>query len=275
MFDMGSTIFTRHWIGLTFALSTLVGLIMSPCHGPSSFAISSAAAAEFSSAQKTEIQSIIKDYLIENPEILRDALNELELRDRAAAANARAAVVADMSGPLYTSQQQSVVGNPDGKISLIEFFDYNCGYCKRALGDIAQLIKDNPDLRVVLKDLPILSPGSIEAARVAGALRNQFKGEKFWAFHQKLLSSHGPVAKAQALAVAKDLGADMDKLEKDMASPDIVQGIAVTDRVAKELDINGTPSFVLGEEVVVGAVGRDELQSKITNIRKCGKTTCS
>ena len=232
-------------------------------------------AAEFSASQTTEIQSIVKSYLLQNPELLRDVITELEKRQKNVEAEAQSKIVSDMSGPLYSSANQAVIGNPKGKVTLIEFFDYNCGFCKHALGDLQRLVKNNPDLRVVLKDFPILSPGSIEAAEIAIAARNQFKGDKFWDFHQKLLASRGAVGKAQALAVAKDLGADMDKLVKDAAAPSVKAGIEETDGLAKQLMLNGTPSYVVGQEVVVGAVGYDELKSKLDNVRKCGKATCS
>ena len=176
---------------------------------------------------------------------------------------------------LFSGANQAVIGNPDGKVTLIEFFDYNCGYCKRALNDLARLMKDNPDLRVVLRDLPILSPGSVEAARVANAARLQFKGDKFWEFHQKLLGSHGPVGKAEALAAAKETGADMKQLEKDAAAPATGVGIEESEKLAKSLQVTGTPSYVIGGDVVVGAVGYDELQAKVANIKKCGKAICS
>ncbi len=229
----------------------------------------------FSEPQKTEIQSIIKNYILENPEILRDAITELERREDVAQSLKREKALSDPQSPLYTSDNQAVIGNPNGKVTLIEFFDYNCGYCKHAMDDLARLMKDNPDLRVVLKDLPILSPGSIEAAAVAAAARNQFKGEKFWEFHQKLLGSHGQVGKAQALAVAKDLGADMDRIAKDSIAPSVKEGIEQNDDIAKGLMMNGTPSYVVGGEVIVGAVGYDQLKSKLDNVRKCGKAACS
>jgi protein-disulfide isomerase len=243
--------------------------------GLSVLVFSPARAEEFSPSQKTEIEGIIKNYLLQNPEVLRDAIGVLEARDKAAETKAREAVVADPSGLLYSGANQAVVGDPNGKITLVEFFDYNCGYCRRALGDLVRLMKDNPDLRVVLRDFPILSPGSVEAARVANAVRLQFQGEKFWQFHQKLLGSRGHVGKAEALAAAKDLGADMNKLAKDAAAPGITAGIEESDKLAKSLQITGTPSYVIGGDVVVGAVGYDELEAKIKNIKKCGKAVCS
>jgi protein-disulfide isomerase len=238
-------------------------------------AFSPACAESFSSGQKAEIEAIIKDYLLQKPEILREAIGVLEAREKAAEAKAREKVVSDPSGALFSAANQAVIGNPEGKITLIEFFDYNCGYCKRALSDLARLMKDNPDLRVVLRDFPILSPGSVEAAKIANAFLRQFQGEKFWEFHQKLLGSRGPVGKADALAVAKDLGADMDKLAKDAVAPEITTGIEESGKFAKSLQVTGTPTFVIGEDVVVGAVGYDELEAKVANIKKCGRAICS
>ncbi|QBR72413.1 disulfide bond formation protein DsbA [Beijerinckiaceae bacterium] len=238
-------------------------------------AFTPARAEGFSASQKAEIESIIKDYLLQKPEVLREAIGVLEAREKEAESKARADIVSDPASKLFSSANQAVVGNPNGKVTLIEFFDYNCGYCKRALGDLVHLMKDHPDLRVVLRDLPILSPGSLEAARIANAFRVQFPGDKFWAFHQKLLAARGPVGKAEALAVAKDLGADMDKLAKDSAQPEIVVGIEESEKLAKSLQINGTPTYVIGEDVIVGAVGYDELQTKVVNMKKCGKVACS
>src|SRR6202023_3884000 len=252
------------WPGSAALALAFLGLPFSPARAES-----------FSSGHKAEIEAIIKDYLLQKPEILREAIGVLEVREKAAEAKAREKVVSDPSGALFSAANQAVIGDPEGKITLIEFFDYNCGYCKRALSDLARLMKDNPDLRVVLRDFPILSPGSVEAAKIANAFLRQFQGEKFWEFHQKLLGSRGPVGKRDALAVAKDLGADMEKLAKDAAAPGITAGIDESDRLAKSLQVTGTPTYVIGDEVVVGAVGYDELQAKVANIKKCGKAICS
>ncbi len=241
--------------------------LLVPVHSP-------AWAENFSAGQKAEIEAIIRDYLLHKPEILREAIGVLEAREAAAVAKEREKIVGDSSNALFTPANQPVIGNPNGKITIVEFFDYNCGYCKRALGDLARLMKENPDLRVVLRDLPILSPASVQAAQIANAFWQQFQGEKFWEFHQKLLSTRGQVGRAEALAAAKELGADMDKLEKDAADASISQGIGESDKLAKALQINGTPSYVIGEDVVIGAVGYGDLNSKVTNVKKCGKAVC-
>ncbi len=245
------------------ALFTLLALASSP-----------ASAEGFSAGQKAEIEAIIKNYLLQKPEILREAIGVLEAREAAALAKEREKIVGESSSVLFRPASQGVIGNPNGKISIVEFFDYNCGYCKRALGDLARLMKENPDLRVVLRDLPILSPASAQAALVANAFLRQFQGEKFWEFHQKLLSLRGQIGKPEALAVAKELGADMDKLEKDAADAAITQGIQESEKIAKALQINGTPSYVIGEDVVIGAVGYEDLQAKVANMKKCGKAVC-
>ena len=136
-------------------------------------------------------------------------------------------------------------------------------------------MKNEPDLKIVLKDFPVLGPGSVEAAQVAGAVRNQLKGDKFWAFHYKLLSTHGPVAKAQALTAAKDSGVDMDQLNKDLAKPEIRNGIQQNMEIADALSLTGTPTFVMGQDVVEGAVGYDQLKTRVDSLLKCGKSVCS
>lgn len=243
------------------------------------------AAAQTAPVPRGEVEAIVKDYLVKNPEvlhealmahpeILRDALVEMDRKQKADEETARVKAVSDNATLIFNSPHQAVLGNPNGKTTLVEFFDYNCAYCKKALDDMAKLIKTDPDLRVVIKDFPVLGPGSVEAAQVATALRSQFHGDKYWQFHQKLLSTRGPVAKAQALAVAKEMGADMDKLQKDMAKPETRQSIQEVMQIADSLQLSGTPSFVVGDDVVVGAVGYDEIRNRLDNVRKCGKASC-
>jgi protein-disulfide isomerase len=225
-------------------------------------------------SQKQELGGFIHDYLVSHPEVLREAIEALDKRDKETAAQRLQQAVVQDAPAIYHSKFQADVGNPKGNATLVEFFDYNCHYCKGALPDIARLMKEDPNLHVVLKDFPVLGPGSVEAARVASAARNQLPGDRFWEFHYKLLGMHGPVGKAEALAVAKEMGLDMDKLQKDMASSDVDAGLRQTMKVADDLQINGTPTFVLGDSVVVGAVGYDDLKAKIDDVHKCGHATC-
>ena len=233
-----------------------------------------AGADEFTPAQKQELGAFIKDYLVNNPDVLRAAIEALDKHDKQAAAEERQKTVASQAGALFSSKYQATIGNPKASTTLVEFFDYNCHFCKGALPDIGRLMKDDSNLKLVLKDFPVLGPGSVEAARVASAVRNQLPGDKFWAFHSKLLATRGPVGKTEALAVAKELGLDMDKLSRDIESPEIKTGLDETMQLADALQINGTPTFVLGQDVVVGAVGYDQLKSKIDSVHKCGRVSC-
>ena len=166
------------------------------------------------------------------------------------------------------------IGNTQGDVTLVEFFDYNCGYCKRALSDLTDIIKGDGKLRVVLKEFPVLGPGSVEAAQVAVAVRMQDTGKKYFDFHQRLLGGRGQADKARALAAAKDAGFDMARIEKDMKSDEVKASIDESMKLAEALGLNGTPSYVVGSDVVVGAVGLDALKQKVNQAR-CGKATCS
>ncbi len=162
-----------------------------------------------------------------------------------------------------------MLGNPQGNVTMVEFFDYNCGYCKHAMSDMLTLLKTDPNLKFVLKEFPVLGEGSVEAAHVAVAARMQdATGKKYIEFHQKLLGGRGPADKARALAVAKDVGFDMARLEKDMGSDEVKKTIDENLKLADLIGVNGTPSYVVGDEVVVGAVGLDALKEKIAAERK-------
>ena len=233
----------------------------------------SASAAEFSSTQKDEIGSIVREYLIAHPEVLQEAMAALDKRQQAAEAEKHQAAVKDNAKALFSSPNQVTLGNPKGDVTFVEFFDYNCGYCKHAMGDMLALLKD-PNLKVVLKEFPVLGPGSVEAAQVAVAVRMQDPtGQKYLDFHQKLLGGRGQADKAHALAAAKEAGLDMARLEKDMASPEVKTTLTENFKLAETLGMNGTPSYVIGNDVVVGAVGLDALRQKVSMAR-CGKATC-
>jgi len=232
-----------------------------------SLAIAGAAPAladSFSADQREEIGTIIKDYLLSHPEVMQDVMAELEKRQQSAEAEKHRAAVAENKATLFASPHQVVLGNPQGNVTMVEFFDYNCAFCKRALPDMMSLLKSNPDLKFVLKEFPVLGPGSVEAAHVAIAARMQDpSGKKYIEFHQKLLGGRGEADKAHALAVAKDVGFDMARLEKDMDSDEVKKTIDEDMKLADALGVSGTPSYVVGDQVVVGAVGVDELKAKL------------
>ena len=231
-------------------------------------------AAEFSTPQRTEIETIVREYLIAHPEVLQEAMAEFEKRQTAAEAEKHKTAVKDNAKAIFSSPLQVNLGNPNGDVTFVEFFDYNCGYCKRAMTDMLTLMKDDPKLKVVLKEFPVLGPGSVEAAQVAVAVRMQDKtGKKYLDFHQKLLGGRGQADKAHAMAAAKDAGLNMAQIEKDLAGPEVKASLEESMKLAEALGLNGTPSYVIGSDVVVGAVGLPALQEKI-NTTRCGKPTC-
>jgi len=231
-------------------------------------------AQSFSASQRGEIEKIIKDYIVAHPEVLQEAMAELEKRQTAAEAEKAKTAIKTNEQAIFSSPRQVTIGNAQGDVTLVEFFDYNCGYCKRALTDLLDLMKSDSKLRVVLKEFPILSPDSVEAAHVAAAVRMQDPtGKKYFEFHQKLLGGRGKADKARALAVAKEVGLDMSRLEKDMASDEAKATVQESMKLAETLGLSGTPSYVVGSEVVVGAVGLDDLKQKV-NTARCGAATC-
>jgi protein-disulfide isomerase len=233
-----------------------------------------ASAQSFSDTQKGDIEVIIKNYLVSHPEVLEEAMGELSKRQAADEAAKHEASVSENAGAIFNSPHGVVLGNKDGDVTFVEFFDYNCGYCKRAMADMLDLMKSDPKLKVVLKEFPVLSQGSVEAAQVAVAVRMQDPtGKKYLDFHQKLLGGRGAADKARALAVAKDVGVDMTRLEKDMASPEVKATIEENMKLAEAMGMNGTPSYVIGKQVVVGAIGLDGLKEKI-GLARCGKASC-
>jgi len=250
-----------------FLAPAFVALIL--CGAPSI-----ASAQSFSTGQRGEIEKIIREYLLAHPEVLEEVSAELSKRQAAAEAEKHQAIISQNSETIFNSPRGVTIGNKEGDVTFVEFFDYNCGYCKRAMTDMVDLMKADPKLKVVLKEFPVLGPGSLEAAQVAVAVRMQDpSGKKYLDFHQKLLGGKGQADKARAMAAAKEAGLDMAKLDKDMASPEVRATLEENFKLAESMGMNGTPSYVIGKQVVVGAVGRDALAEKI-GIARCGKATC-
>jgi protein-disulfide isomerase len=201
--------------------------------------------------------------------VLQEAIAELEKRQQSAEAEQHSAAVKENAAAIFGSPRQVVLGNPQGDVTMVEFFDYNCGYCKRALADMVTLLKGDPKLKVVLKEFPVLGDSSVEAAKVAVAVRMQDEtGSKYLEFHQKLLGGRGQADRARALAVAKEVGVDMARLDRDMAGPEVKATIDENLKLAEALGLSGTPSYVVGSEIVVGAVGLDALKEKLSVARR-------
>ena len=226
-------------------------------------------AQSFSDAQRGEIERIVKQYLVAHPEVLQEVMAELEKRQNAAELEKQVAGVREHKQVLFNSAHQVTLGNPHGDVTMVEFFDYNCGYCKRAMSDMLELLKTDPKLKVVLKEYPVLGPGSLEAAQVAVACRMQdATGKKYLDFHQRLLGGRGPADKSHALAAAKEAGFDLARIEKDLKSDEVRETLRETMKLADAIGLNGTPSYIIGSDVVVGAQGYETLKEKVDAARK-------
>ena len=222
-------------------------------------------------SDKDEIKSMIREYLVENPEILQEMITALETRRAEAERIATEKGIIEHQDALFRGDDAFVAGNPNGSVTLVEFFDYRCGYCKRAMKDLQKLIADNPDLRVVFKDYPVLGPDSLVASRAAIAAAQQ---GKYAQFHFGLMGRDGPVTEEAIFAVADEIGLDVNKLKKDMESEAVDKVLEENYALADALNIQGTPNFIIGDQLVAGARGYDFLSETIADIQENGCKVC-
>lgn len=221
-----------------------------------------------------EVDKLVENYLMADPTILQRMNDKLDAQKATAERTAEKQELDAHYADIYQSPDGVVLGNPKGDVTLVEMFDYNCVYCRQALPDMAQLLTDDPNLRVILKQFPILSQGSVDAARIA-YLVSQDPKINYWDFHEKLFSLRaGEVGADQALQVAEEVGGNRGELMLDMNAPRISDMIQKTYDLAKALGIGGTPTYILGDEMFPGAVPIDQLKAAIADMRACGSTAC-
>lgn len=222
--------------------------------------------------QKAEIQKLIRETLLKNPEIIVQAVQELRRRQEEAKAAALQSTLKAKRSELLSNTSDPVVGNPKGNITIVEFFDYNCGYCKRVKGDLDAVVSKDGNIRVVYKEFPILGAGSHYASLAALASMRQGKYEKF---HNALISFRGRLGEPQVLAIAKAVGLDVAKLKADMKDKAIAEKIKENHELAKSLGITGTPAFVIGNQLVPGAVPAAEIVKHVADARSDCKKEAS
>ncbi len=212
------------------------------------------------------------DFLPKNPEILVEMTNELDKRQAAEQEKQQQKAIGDNADMIFRSPVTYVGGNPNGDVSVVEFFDYNCGYCRRALPDVVKLVNSDGKIRLVLKDLPIFGDESEDAAKGALAAMKQ---NKYFEMHQKLFSEPGKADKEKVLKIAKELNLDVDKLQKDMEDPSVKQALAENKDLAQKLGLQGTPLYLIGDKIVPGAPDDlyDQLEKHAAEIRAKGCTT--
>jgi protein-disulfide isomerase len=226
-----------------------------------------------SAVDRKEVEVIIREFLAKNPEVLLEMQQALETKQREEQRVANLEVIKSAKDEIFNAAYDGYVGNPNGKTTIVEFYDYNCGFCKRAQEDMQALTASDPDLRFVLKEFPILGPDSQKAHVVSMAFRTLMP-EKYGEFHNQLLGGQGRASEAAAIKIALSLGVDEAKLREEMKNPAINEAFAKTYDLANRLSITGTPSYVVGNEVVFGALGQEVLGEKIAAAKACGDATC-
>lgn len=227
--------------------------------------IQTASAQQFTPEQKQEIELILRDYLLENPEVLRDALTILQERENAAEQERQRLAVSQRIEELHSSPNSPSMGNLQGDVTVVEFFDYQCGYCKTIADHVFDIVEADANVKVVLKEIPILGPASTTAARAALAAREQ---GKYIEIHSALMSHRGQLSDRAIFDIAADVGLDVDQLRIDMEAPAITEEINTNLELAQAIGVRGTPAFVVDDVVVPGAVPLESLIDLVNQARE-------
>ena len=243
----------------------IIALIAAICFlvGP----VSPVFAEGISPAQKTEFEKLVHDYLLEHPEILRDMANKLDVNDKLAADTTRNSVLSTQAKSIFHNPIDAVVGNPKGDVTVVEFMDYNCGWCKKSVKEMQSLVAKDKNVRVVMKEFPIFGEGSEYAARAALA---SVKQDKYWVLHQALFASEGKVTPEVVDQIAQEQGLDVAKLKVDMKAADIDAAIKKNQAMAQSLALTGTPAFIVDDKLIPGYTELANLQAMLATTRANG-----
>ncbi len=247
----------------------VAGLFLSACNDDEAPVVKTG----FSADQKKDIGEIVRKTLLARPEILQEAFAALEKRDREAKAQRKLSALSSSADTLFRSPTSPVAGNAKGDVTVVEFFDYNCPYCRKAFKGLEKVMGDDKNLRVVFKEFPIFGGASQVAAKAALAAKKQ---GKYFQFHKALLGSDSRVTEAIVFRRAKEIGLDVEQLKKDMNSPEIAREITETRKLAGRLDISGTPAFYVGDKFIGGAPRNlvEVIEGHAADIRKNGCKIC-
>lgn len=226
-----------------------------------------AAAAGLSADQTRAVQELVRQFILDNPETIIESMQNYQIRQQLAEQEAATAALATYRDEIKNDASSPVAGNPKGDVTVVEFFDYRCAYCKRVFPGIQELLKSDGNVRYVFKELPILGPDSVTASRAALAVWS-LNPEKYFAFHSALMETKGALGEEQVLATAKKVGLDPDKVKAAMAKPEIQQTIERNLDLAQKLNVQGTPAFIVGDTLMPGAVDADQLRELVAAARK-------
>jgi len=229
------------------------------------FTVPASSAEDLPDLTREQIEQIVREYLIDNPTVVVEALQAYERQVADEQARTADQAMSDMAIDLYGDPNTPETGNPDGDVVIVEFFDYRCGYCRRSAPDVFAVVRDDPNVRFIYKEFPILGPGSELAAKAALASRNQ---GLYQSFHEALMTADIDFSEESIMSVAELVGLDVDQLKVDMEGPEVAAHIEKTYELARALGIRGTPAFIVGDELIPGAVNRAELNNLIEQARE-------
>jgi len=242
-----------------------IGTMTLCCVAVAAMPLRPAGAAELAPEQRREIESIIHDYLLQHPDVLIEAIRAAEEKVKTEAGEkAQQALIARRS-EIFDEPGTPVGGNPKGDVTLVEFFDYRCPYCKQVQPRLKELLAGDHQLRIAYKEFPILGSVSVAAARAALAAHRQSKYE---AFHDAMMAASGQITEDTVYQVAGAVGLDVDRLKRDMSSPQIDAALKANHALAEALDITGTPGFVIGDQIVPGAIELSSLKDLVAGARR-------
>lgn len=224
----------------------------------------------FSASQKRELKELIRKYLIEEPEVLLEAMEALENKNAGATAEQAQTAILENWDALTKSPNSYVGGNLNGNVSIVEFFDYNCGYCKQAMEAVMEVVKDDGNIRLVLKEFPILSENSTIASEMAIAALKQ-GNDKYLTFHTLLMENKGKLTDDKLTDLATESGLSLEQLQADMKAPEVQATIEESYMLARAIGIRGTPGFVIGEKLYPGAASVETLKKVVAEAR----TSCT
>ena len=233
--------------------------------GSASFAVPALAQDSETLTDKAKTEQVIHDYLLAHPEVIVEALEKYQAQQEADAAKKQAQAMAERRDELIRAPDAPVLGNPSGDVTVVEFFDYRCPYCKTVAASFIELFEKDGNVRFVLKEYPILGPESEYAAKAALAAEKQ---GKYRDLHIALMSFKGKLTNPDVLRLATDVGLDVARLQKDMDSPEVAAMLKRNYELGEAIGIRGTPAFIVGDDFIPGAISAEDMQQRIAAARK-------
>lgn len=224
-------------------------------------------AASLSAEQSEAVEGLVRQYILDNPEVIIESMQNYQIRQQLAEQEAAAAAVATHRDELDNDAMSPVAGNPEGDVTVVEFFDYRCAYCKRVLPGIQELLESDDNVRYVFKEFPILGPDSVTASRAALAVWS-LDPDKYFDYHTALMEARGPLGEKQVLAMAEEIGLDPEAVKETMAKPEIQESIERNIALAQNLNVQGTPAFIVGDTLMPGAIDGEQLRELVAAARE-------